>query len=167
MKKSTVRTLLIVVAVCFGITLGYVLLNQTTKREATAEEIAANQAYAVDWTAIEGWDGTLTQKDFILNLCSYAGEKEIGNHVHKYYSSDVLAAHLHRCQELSEITLMNDILYITYFAADGDMIVLSYDDSGLTEKAVYDIQTDEMFHEINGEAMVWSKFRNGFQFGDA
>ncbi len=167
MKKSTVRILIAVIVVCLAVAMGYVLMNRTTKREASAEEIAANQAYAVDWTAVPGWDGKMAEKEFILTLCSYVQDKEIGSNVHKVYSSDVLGNYLHRCSELGEITLMDGVLYITYFADDGDMIILSYGEAGLVEKAVYDAQTDELFHELNGETVVWSKFRNGFQWGDA
>ncbi len=165
MKKSTLRIWLGVLAVCLLVPLGYMLFNRSTSREATAEEIAAHEVYALDWTAVPGWEEGRTEKEFILELCSFQQEKEIGSNVHKVYSSDVLGEHLYRCHELSEITLMNNTLYITYFAEDGDMVILAYSDDGLTEMAVHDADTDTLFHKIDGKCVVWNKFRTGFQWG--
>ena len=124
MKKSTLRTCLIILAVCLGISLGYVLLNRTTSRDATAEEIAAHQVYAVDWKSAPGWEEGMSEKEFLLNLSSFQEEKEIGSNVHQVYSSDAMAGYLYRCRELSEITVMNGTLYITYYCEDEDMVIL-------------------------------------------
>lgn len=165
MKKSTLRTCLIILVVCFGISFGYVLLNRTTSRDATAEEIAAHQVYAVDWASVPGWEDGMTEKDFLLNLSSFQEEKEIGSNVHQVYSSDAMAGYLYRCQELSEITVMNETLYITYYCEDEDMVILAYDDEGLNEMAVFDSQTDTLFHMIDGKSLIWDHFRGGFQWG--
>ena len=165
MKKSTLRTCLIILVVCLGISLGYVLLNRTTSRDATAAEIADHQVYAVDWTAIPGWEEGITEKEFLLNLSSFQEEKEIGSNVHQVYSSDAMAGYLYRCQELSEITVMNDTLYITYYCEDEDMVILAYDDEGLNEMAVFDAETDTLFHMIDGNSIIWDNFRGGFQWG--
>lgn len=165
MQKSTVRRLLCVVAACLLVIVGYMLLNRTTSREATAWELAAHAPYAVDWTAVPGWEEGMTEKAFLLNLCSYQEEKTIGNNVHTVYSSDILETYLYRCHDLSEITVMGDTLYITYYAEDQDMIILAYTDEGLHEKAVWDSGDDTLFHEIDGVVTVWNKFRKGFQWG--
>lgn len=165
MKKSTVRNCLILIAVCLLVSVGYVLMNRSTSREATAQEIEENAAYLVDWTAVPGWEEGKTEKEFILSLCAYEKEEEIGSNVHQVYSSDVLGNYLYRCGELTEITVMNDSLYITYYAEDEDMVILAYNDEGLFERAVYDAQSDTLFHDTNGSAIVWNKFRTGFQFG--
>lgn len=165
-KKSTVTRLLTVVAVCLAVVAIYVMFNRSTKRAPTAGEISAHEAYAVDWSTIPGWEAGMTEKEFILNLSSYLEEKEIGSNVHKIYTSDVLPEYLYRCHEITEITTLNETLYISYNAEDEDMVILAYSDEGLTELAVYDHQTDTLYHEINGETMVWTKFRKGFQFGE-
>lgn len=165
MKKSTLRLWLGVIAACLVISLGYVLLNRSTSRDATAEEITANEAYIIDWTAIPGWQEGMTEKEFILSLCSYDREEEIGSNVHKLYSSGILGDYLYRCHELSEITVLNDTLYITYYAEDEDMVILAYTDEGLNEQAVFDAQTDTLFHKIDGTAVIWSNFSTGFQWG--
>lgn len=165
MKKSTVRNCLILIAVCLLVSVGYVLMNRSTSREATAQELEEHAAYLVDWTAVPGWEPGKSEKEFILSLCSYAEEREIGSNVHQVYTSETLGDYLYRCHELAEITVMNGSLYITYYAEDEDMVILAYNDEGLFERAVYDAQTDALFHEMNGSAVVWSKFRNGFQFG--
>lgn len=165
MKKSTVRNCLILIAVCLLVSVGYVLMNRSTSREATAQEIEDHAAYLVDWTSVPGWEDGKGEKEFILSLCSYVEEQEIGSNVHQVYSSDILGDYLYRCHDLTEITVMNGSLYITYYAEDGDMVILAYNDAGLFERAVYDAQTDTLFHEMNGSTVIWNKFRNGFQFG--
>lgn len=165
MKKSTLRTCLIILAVSLIISIGYVMLNRSTSREATADEIAAYQAYAIDWSAVDGWEAGMTEKEFLLTLSIFQEDQTIGNNVHQVYSSDALPAYLYRCHELAEITLMDDCLYITYYAEDGDMIVLSYADEGLNEMAVYEAESDTLFHSMDGVSKVWNKFRGGFQWG--
>jgi len=165
MKKSTLRICLVIIAVCLSISLIYVLLNRTTSRAATAAEIDAHQTYAVDWTAVPGWEEGMTEKEFLLNLCSFQQEEQIGNNIHQMYSSDVLGSYLYRCHELSEITVMNGTLYITYYAEDEDMVILAYKDEGLNELAVFDSESDTLFHMIDGTSIIWNKFRGGFQWG--
>ena len=165
MKKSTLRICLAIIAGCLSISLIYVLCNRSTSREATAAEIDDHQAYAVDWTAVPGWDAEMTEKEFLLNLCSFQQEEQIGNNIHQVYSSDVLGEYLYRCHELSEITVMSGTLYITYYAEDGDMVILAYTDEGLNELAVFDSESDTLFHMIDGTSIIWNKFRGGFQWG--
>lgn len=165
MKKNTLRRWLILLAVCLSISLGYVLLNPTTDREPTAEEIAASREYVIDWTAVPGWEAGMTEKEFLLNLCSFAEEKVIGDTTHTLYSSDVLPVYLHRCHDLTEIILRENYLYISYLAEDKDQVILAYDDNGLYELCIYDAEKDTLFHEIDGSAVIWNKFRKGFQWG--
>ena len=165
MKKSTLRTCLIILAVCLGISLASVLLNRSTSRDATAEEITASRNYVTDWTAVPGWEAGMTEKEFILNLCSAAEEQTIGDVVQTTYRSDVLGNYLYRCHELTEILLRQDYLYLSYLAEDKDMVILAYTDAGIYEICIYDAQEDTMYHEIDGSIMVWNKFRSGFQWG--
>lgn len=165
MKKSTVRTLIGMVVACLAITFGYMLLNPTTDRPATAEEIAESRNYVIDWTRIPGWEAGMTEKEFLLNLCSFSGEQTIGDTVHTRYTSDVLPEYLYRCGEITEIVERQGYLYISYLAEDGDQIILAYSDDGIYEVCVYDAESDTLFHEIDGNAVVWNKFRKGFQWG--
>lgn len=165
MNKKTVRNCLILIAVCLLVSGVYVLMNRSTSREATAGEIEAQAAYLVDWTAVPGWQEGMGEKEFILTLCDYVEDQTIGSNVHQVYSSETLGDYLYRCHELTEITVMNGSLYITYYAEDEDMVILAYNDGGLFERAIYDAQTDTLFHERDGSAVVWNKFRSGFQFG--
>ncbi len=165
MKKSTLYICLALIVVCLAIAGVYVMLNRSTGRDATAAEIAANQAYLPNWEGIEVAVSSMTEKDILLSLCDYVSDKQIGSNVHQVYTSETLGQYLHRFESLSEITLMNETLYITYFADDGDMVILAYTDAGLSELGVYDAETDSFYHEMDGKCVVWSKFRNGFQFG--
>lgn len=164
-KKKTLIIGLSVIVVCLLIAGIGMIVNRSQSREATAEEIAAHVPYAVDWTQVSGWQEGMSEQEFILSMCSYEGQTEVGDNVYDSYSSDTLAGFLYRCNELSDIMALNGILYITYYPEGEDMVILGYDDSGLCEKAVYDGETDTMFHELDGTATVWTKFRNGVQWG--
>jgi len=165
MDKRTLRICLIVLVVSLLIPVVYMATNRSTSRDATEAEIAAHQTYAVDWSAVPGWEEGMTEKEFLLNLSSFQEEKEIGSNIHQVYSSDVLGEYLYRCAELAEITLMNDTLYLTYYCEDKDMVILAYNDQGLNEMAVHDDETDTLYHMIDGSSVVWSNFRGGFQWG--
>lgn len=166
MNKKTVRIWVAVIVVCLLISGIYILTNRSTKREPTQQEIEAYAPYAVDWTAVPGWEDGMTEKEFILSLCTYEGEQEIGSNTHKIYTSEILANYLYQCREITEITELNGTLYISYFGQGEDMNIIAYDDNGLCEKAIYIAETDTLYHEINGTIEVWSKFRTGFQWGE-
>ena len=165
MDKRTLRICLIVLVVSLLVPVVYMMTNRSVSRDATAEEIEAHQVYAVDWSAVPGWETGMTEKEFLLNLSSFQEEKEIGSNIHQVYSSDVLGEYLYRCSELAEITLMNDTLYLTYYCEDKDMVILAYNDQGLNEMAVHDGETETLYHMLDGGCMVWSNFRGGFQWG--
>ena len=166
MKKSTLRICLIVIAVCLVIPLIYVLCNQSSSREATAAEIAEANAYLVDWSGKEGWQEGMTEKEYILSLCSHDRDETSGDVTQSYYVSDVLHTHLHRFGRWAEVMERRGYLYVCYLTEDDDQVILAYDDEGIYEICIYDGETDTMYHMIEGTSVVWSKFRNGFQFGN-
>lgn len=161
-KKRTVIILLVIVAVCLLISGIYMFTNRSTKREATRQEIEANVPYAIDWQEATGMEGA--EKEIILSLCTFEEEKTIGNNVYRTYDSDMLGDHLYNFQEMMEIAELNGILYIQYYDPQGDMVTLGYSDDGLTEKAVYDTETDTMFYEYGDTVEVWTNFSKGFQW---
>lgn len=165
MKKSTLRIWLIVLAVCLAIPVVYVLCNRSTSREATAEEIREAESYLIDWSAMAGWEDGMTEKEFILSLCSHDRDEEVGGVNQSYYTSEILPERLHRFGRWMEVMERQGCLYVCYLAEDDDQVILAYTDEGIYEVCVYDEETDSMYHMIDGTSVVWNKFRNGFQFG--
>ena len=66
---------------------------------------------------------------------------------------------------MMEIAQLNDVLYIQYTTPDGDMITLGYDAEGQCEKSIYDLSEDTLYYETRETVEVWTKVRNGFQWG--
>lgn len=161
-NKKVLTIGLCIIAVCLLISGIYVAANRSEKRAPTAAETEAYQAYAVDWQAV----GEGSDREIILGLCTFTEEKTIGDNVYKTYTSDALGEYLYDFEEMMEIALLDDtVLYVQYTTPEGDMVTLGYSDAGLCEKSVYDLETDTLYYEQNGTAEVWTKFRNGFQWG--
>ena len=168
MKKMSNKKVLIIglgiIAVCLLISLVYMFTNRSVKREPTQQELDAYEVYSIDWQAVTGLEGS--DKEIILSLCTYAGEETIGDNVYQTYTSDTLGSYLPGFAEMNEIVMGEELpLYVQYSTEEGDMIFLAYDDAGLCEKTVYDVEADTLYYEQNGTAEVWTKFRSGFQWG--
>ena len=165
MKQKSTRFWMAILAISLTISMAYMLLNPTTERQPTAAEREDAAQYVLDWRAIPGWEEGMTEKEFILNLCSYSARETIDGTVHTQYTSDVLPVYLYRCYEITEIVEREGYLYISYLAEDEDQIILVYTDAGIHEVGIYDTKTDTFFHELDGSAVVWNKFRKGFRWG--
>lgn len=162
--KKTLVIGLSVIAACLLFCVVFLFVNRSTQREPTAQEIEACEIYKVDWQDQLGAEGS--EKALILSLCTFTEEKTIGGHTYNLYSSDTLGAYLYRFREFIEIALSGDsVLYVQYYDLDGRMVTLGYADTGLQEMAVYDPETDTLYHELEGNVEVWTKFRNGIQWG--
>lgn len=159
-KKTTIIGIS-VIAVCLAVSLVYMLANRTTKRAPTPQEIENYTPYAVDWQAI----GTGTDQEIILSFCQQAEPETIGENEYTIYTSETLGAYLYNFSEMMEIAQLEEVLYIQYTTAEGNIITLGYSDEGLKEKAVYDLAADTLYYELDGTIEVWEKFRNGVQWG--
>lgn len=160
-KKKTLIIGISIIAVCLLVSLIYMVANRTTKREPTQQEIEACTPYAVDWQAL----GEGTDKEIILSLCTYTEEQTIGSNVYEIYTSDALGDYLYQFGEMTQIALLEDVLYIQYTDSDAKTITLGYSDDGLMEKAVYDPATDVLYYELGDVTEVWEKFGAGIQWG--
>lgn len=160
-KKKTLIIGISIIAVCLLVSLVYMVANRTTKREPTQQEIEACAAYAVDWQAL----GEGTDKEIILSLCTYTEEQTIGSNVYEIYTSEVLGDYLYQFGEMTQIAVLEDVLYIQYTDSDAKTITLGYSDDGLMEKAVYDPATDVLYYELGDVTEVWEKFGAGIQWG--
>lgn len=162
-KKKTLIIGISIIVLCLLVSGVYMVTNRSVKREPTAQEIEAYAPYTVDWQVALGTEGT--DKERILGLCTFTGEETIGENVYQTYASETLGEYLYHFGELSRIALLEDTLYIQYTTADGNAIMLAYNDGGLCEKGIYDAETDTFFYELDGVTEVWSNFRNGIQWG--
>lgn len=162
-KKRTVIILLIIMAVCIVIGGVNMIANRTAMRQPTQQEIDACVPYAIDWQTATGQEGS--EKEIILSLCTFAEEKTIGENLYQTYTSDTLSSYLYDFQEMMEIAELNGMLYISYETPRGGMVTLAYDDEGMMEKMVYDLETDICYYETRDTFEVWTNFRNGYQMG--
>lgn len=164
-RKKTLILGIAIIAACLAVSAVYMLTHRSVKREPTAQELESYAPYAVDWQAAVGdEDG---DREIILALCSFTGEETIGDNVYKIYSSDTLGDYLYDFGEMMQIALLEDTtLYVQYSTGARDMVTLGYNEAGLCERSVYDLETDTLFYEQNGTAEVWTNFRNGFRWGE-
>ena len=170
-KKKTLTVWLTVIAVSLAVLLAYGLLNRTALREPTPEEIEAYTPYGILWQAIDGLEGTDTER--ILSLCTFVEEQTIGENRYRSYTSETLGRYLYRFEELTTVSLYLDpqtgeegTLYIQYTDQNGRMVVLGYQgDQGLTEVGVYNADTDTFYHWMEEKWEVWEKFAKGARWG--
>ena len=160
-NKKTLTIGLIIIGLCLLASLAYMVMNRSTKRDATQAELEAYTPYAVDWQSV----GEGTDKEIILSFCTAGENQTIGDNEYSIFTSETLGTHLYDFAEMMEIAQLEDVLYIQYTTPEGNMITLGYSDAGLMEKAVYDLEADTLFYEIDGTVEVWEKFRNGVQWG--
>ena len=163
-KKKTLTIGLSIIAVCLLIAIIYMATNRSEKREPTAQELAAYESYSIDWQEATGMDDT--DMEIILSLCTYQGEQTIGENVYETYTSEELGSYLYDFGEMMQLAVLEGTtLYVQYTTPSGDMITLGYDAQGQCEKSVYDSDADTLYYETRETAEVWTKFRNGFQWG--
>lgn len=158
-NKKTLSIGICIISVCLVVCMFYMVMNRSTKRTPTAQEISAAAPYAVQW------QGQGSEKEIILSHCTFLEEKTIGENLYRSYTTDTLGSELYNFEAFMEIAELDDVLYIQYTTPQGGMITMGYSDAGLTELAIYDPAADTMFHQLNGTAEVWEKFRNGVQWG--
>ena len=162
-KKKTLTIGLIVIAVCLGIVLGYVLTHRSEKRLPTAEETARYAAYSIDWQDTTGYSES--DREIIRSFCVPQGKKTIGANVYEVYDSAQLGQFLTDFGAMMEIVQLDEVLYIQYTTPAGNMVTLGYDAEGQCEKSIYDASLDTLYYETRGTVEVWTNFRNGFQWG--
>ncbi len=163
MSKKTVKIGLSLIVLCLAIVLGYVVTHISEKREPTAQELEAYAPYTVNWQEATGREGG--EKEIILSLSSFAGKETIGNNIYDVYESDTLGQYLHNFSEMMQLAVLEDTLYVQYTTPAGDLITLGYDGDGLCELGIYTAAEDTMYYKTRDTEEVWTKFRNGFQFG--
>lgn len=161
MNRKSLKPWLAVILVGLLIPMIYVLCNRSTKRQPTPEEISAAEVFDVDWQAV----GEGSDQEIILSLCTFLEEKTIGENRYLCYSPNGLEQYLPDFGEIMEIAQLDENLYIQYTTKSGNMITLGYAEEGLVEKAIYYMESDILYHELQDSVEVWTKFRNGFQFG--
>lgn len=164
MSNKKILTIgLIVIAVCLAVSIVFMFLNRSTKREPTEGEILRCEPYTVDWQIATGTEAG--DKAIILEMCEFAEETTIGQNLYKIYTSKSLGDYLYKFAEMTEIALLEDVLYIQYTDSDGNTVTLGYTDEGLMEKAVYFPESDVLYYEQGDITEVWEKFRTGIQWG--
>lgn len=168
MKHLTKKNVLLVgggiVFLCLAIVVGYLFATRSVKRAPTEEELARGQFYYVNWQAETGLSGT--DPEIILSLCTEAEEQTIGNNVYQCYTDNGLSRYLPNFRQMSQIAMLEGTVNIQYYTEENDMITLTYDEHGNVETLAYFADTDALYYDQNGEIVIWTNFRNGFQWGE-
>lgn len=164
MSNKKILTIgLAIIAICLAVCVAFMFLNRSTKREPTEAEMLQMEPYAVDWQSAAGTEAG--DKDVILAMCDFSEEAAIGQNVYKIYTSDSLGDYLYKFAQMTEIAVLEEVLYIQYTDTDGNTVTLGYTDDGLMEKAVYFPDTDLLYYEQGEITEVWEKFQTGIQWG--
>ena len=112
----------------------------------------------------EATSGKALIKDRILSICSLDSTTQAGSTTIQLYKSNTLSNFIPYCESITEISSINNHLYICYNTTNGKEVILCYDNNGLQEKSVYDCATDSAFFESAGTYSYHEGFRAGISY---
>lgn len=97
----------------------------------------------------------------LLEICTLVDSQEIGDCKVNRYTSALLSEYLVACKNLSEITTVDGVLYITFETDTGETVYLAYTDDGLASQIVYDASDDTAYMLSEKETTKIVNFRQG------
>lgn len=184
MKHNIITTtaLILLVALCLNVPLS-VSASEYTKQapEITAENATVDhdntQTTAISDADAKGFEvygidlenqvtpfssGTGNIVNTILSQCERISDYYLDDiHIQKFVS-ETLANHLYKCNNIEEIALIDDILYITYNTDDGVEVYISYDENNNVSRFLYFPETDTAISQMSGaETLQYDGFRKG------
>lgn len=112
----------------------------------------------------EATSGKALIKDRILSICSLDSTTQAGSTTIQLYKSNTLSNFIPYCKSITEISYINNQLYICYDTTNGKEVILCYNNNGLIEKSVYDCATDTAFIESAGTYTYHEGFRAGISY---
>ena len=120
------------------------------------------ESYRVDETLLPApADPSMTLRQRLLAECTLREENEAGKLVLREYDGAGLVGCLPQGSSITEVAEADGFLYITYLAADGKEVILTYTDQGLQEQIVYDVGSDSAVYETAKGIYLHRNFRNG------
>lgn len=130
-------------------------INNSSQSDIAEAEIKKYDIYNPDLT---GLDNSKSTVDGLLKKAHLTEETDNGVSI---YESESLEDILMLCDNITEIAKINDMLYISYFATDGNDITLTFDNDGLLSKDIYIMETDTFIMIHRDYAYMVNNFRHG------
>ena len=135
--------------------------NCSYQLPAGASSVAALREYRVDEAALPAAEPDIPLRQRLLAECTLREENEAGKLVLREYDGAGLVGCLPQGSSITEVAEADGFLYITYLAADGKEVILTYTDQGLQEQIVYDVGSDTAIYETADGVSLYRNFRNG------
>ncbi len=130
-------------------------INNSYQRDITEAEIKEYGIYNPDLTGLDNSKSTI---DGLLEKAHLTEETDSGVFIYESESAEDI---LMLCDKITEIAQINDMLYISYLADDGNNITLTFDNEGLLSKDIYIIETDTFIMIHRDYAYMVNNFRHG------
>ena len=142
---------------------GYLYYNHSNEYSLSATEADMYSCFEVSRNINEevALANDVSMKEYILSLCTLSAENYFSEIQVKSYESETLQEALYECDRIGEITLIGEVLYVTYFTTSGIEVRLGYNNAGLTEKVVYYPETDTAIIQNMGVTTRCDGFRAG------
>lgn len=138
------------------------LSHITSEVQLNADQAAAYLKYEVNVPdSFSASDAQQSVMNFVLTQSELTEVKPIGDITAQFYSSATLADYLYDCAEITEISMLNTALYISYCTHGTEEIWLCYNNNGLLNKVVYDNATDIAVETDRGITTQLNNFRTG------
>lgn len=142
--------------------LGLAAMKCSFHYPAPDSSVQMRNSYRVDETLLPApADPSMTLRQRLLAECTLREESEAGELDLRQYDGAGLAVCLPQGSSITEVAEADDFLYITYLAADGKEVILTYTDQGLQEQIVYDVGSDTAIYETADGVSLYRYFRNG------
>lgn len=143
----------------------YVITDKTQIHEAQEHEKENYSFYNIDLKQNfpRKSIANSTRKN-ILELCHLSDSVNINNMKIDSYTSNEIQDLLYKYYEIIEISDIQGILHISYITTENKEVRLVYDDDGLLERAVYDIDSDIAYIETKTSSTIHENFREGISY---
>ena len=142
--------------------LGLAVMNCSFHYPASDSSAQMLESYRVDETLLPApADPSMALRQRLLAECTLREENEAGKLVLREYDGAGLVGCLTQGSSITEVAEADGFLYITYLAADGKEVILTYTDQGLREQIVYEVGADTAVYQTAEGVTLYRNFRNG------
>lgn len=127
----------------------------------SAEEVVRYGRYALALPATDSAPDAPLTAERILAYCAKGDASTVDGQVFTTYTSDTLPQYLTDCEALTDLTLRDGSLYISYATPRSEAVSLVYSQEGLLSQSVYDERTDTAYFLCPGPPQKQTQFRFG------
>ncbi len=109
-------------------------------------------------------DMQTNEKDFVLSLCSFVEYEQLEEHEIYSYTSALLGDYINDCAEVTDISRIDDSLYVGYTTTSNKEVTLCYDTQGFDHVVIYDPVQDRATLVQGDNITRYEHFREGCHF---